>query len=122
MRHHLFILILFVTLASCGGSKSSEDCKSTAGTQWSALNKNCVTLSDVKFKLKPQEAATDKTGMAYLVFNSSSNKAEALLPGNESTGILVRSDDIKPWMNAVWTLEIKSGYVLKKDGIVMYAE
>lgn len=122
MQSRFFILLLFVTLAACGGNKSAEDCKSTAGTQWSALKKNCVTLADVKFKLKPQDAATDKTGMAYLVFNSDSDKAEALLPGNESTGVLIRSDDVKPWMNAAWTLEIKSGYVLKKDGIVMYAE
>ncbi len=122
MRNPFFILLLFVAFASCGGSKSADDCKSTAGTQWSALKKDCVKLSDVKFKLKPQDGASDKSSMAYLVFSGNSDKAEALLPANESTGVLIRSDDVKPWMNSVWTLEIKSGYSLKKNGIVMYAE
>ena len=119
MRNYLLIISIVFFLVSCGGSKSPEDCKATEGSQWSELKKNCVKLSESKFTLKSQEGAS---GTAYLVFSGGSDKAEALLPGNTSTGVLIRSEDVKPWINKEWSLEIKSGYVLKKNGVVMYAE
>lgn len=122
MRNSILFSSLVFLLAACGGSKSPEDCKVAEGSQWSSLKKNCVKLADVKFSLKPQEAVADKSGMAYLVFSSDSKRAEALLPGNQSTGILIRSDDVKPWMNTKWSLEVHGKYVLKMDGIVMYTE
>jgi hypothetical protein len=125
MRNYLFLISIVFFLCSCGGSKSPEDCKTAEGSQWSQLKKNCVKLADSKFTLKSQEAATNKTGTVYLIFGgSNSSKSEVLLPGNTSTGVLVRSDDIKPWMNAEWSLEIASGgkYALKKNGVLMYAE
>ena len=123
MRNYLFLIGIVFFLCSCGGSKSPEDCKTAEGSQWSQLKKNCVKLADSKFTLKPQEAAPDKTGIAYLVFSSDSDKAEALLPGNTSTGVMIRSDDVSPWMNAAgWSLGIESAYVLKKNNVVMYVE
>ena len=125
MRNYLFLTGIVFFLLACAGGKSPEDCKTAEGNQWSELKKNCVKLADSKFTLKPADATADKTATVYLVFGgSNSNKAEALLPGNASTGVLVRSDDIKPWMNAEWSLEIASGgkYALKKNGMLMYAE
>ncbi|MCY7310828.1 MAG: hypothetical protein SGI96_14635 [Bacteroidota bacterium] len=119
MRHYLFLLSIVLFLSACSGSKSPEDCKTAEGSQWSDLKKNCVKLSESKFTLKPLEGAA---GSAYLVFSGDSDKAEALLPGNASTGVLIRTDDVKPWINEEWSLEIKSGYVLKKNGVIMYTE
>jgi hypothetical protein len=123
MRNYLFLISIVFFLCSCGSSKSPEDCKITEGSQWSQLKKNCIKLADSKFTLTPQEAAPGKTGIAYLVFSSDSDKAEALLPGNTSTGVMIRSDDVSPWMNAAgWSLNIGSAYVLKKNNVVMYVE
>jgi len=122
MRNYFLAVSVLLLLAACGGSTSPEDCKIAEGSQWSALKKNCVKLADSKYTLKAQDAAPDKSGIAYLLFSSNSKKAEALLPGNLSTGVLVRSDDVKPWINAEWSLEVGSKYVLKKNGVVMYAE
>ena len=105
MRNYFFIAIIVFVLSACGGSKSPADCKIAEGSQWSELKKNCVKLSESKFKLKSQEGSA---GTAYLVFSSDSDKAEALLPDNTSTGVLVRSDDAKPWTNKEWSLEIGS--------------
>ena len=119
MRFYPFLLSIVFFLFACGGSKSPGDCKTTEGSQWSELKKNCVKLSESKFTLKPQEG---NAGTAYLVFSSDSDKAEALLPDNTSTGVLVRSEAGKPWTNQEWSLEIGSTYVLKKNNLVMYAE
>ena len=119
MRNYFFIAIIVFVLSACGGSKSPSDCKIAEGSQWSELKKNCVKLSESKFKLKSQVTSS---GTAYLVFSSDSDKAEALLPDNTSTGVLVRSEAGKPWTNQEWSLEIGSTYVLKKNNLVMYAE
>ena len=119
MRNYFFITIIVFVLSACGGSKSPADCKIAEGSQWSELKKNCVKLSESKFKLKSQEGSA---GTAYLVFSGDSDKAEALLPDNTSTGVLVRSEDGKPWINKEWSLEIGGTYLLKKNNVLMYTE
>lgn len=121
MRYYPALLGLVFILTACGSNKSPEDCKSTEGTQWSELKKDCFQLSESKFTLKP---VGDNSGTVHLVFSGDSDKAEGLLPGNASTGVLVRADDVKPWMNKEWTLEIASGgkYALKKNNVAMYSE
>jgi hypothetical protein len=124
MRNYLLLTGIVFFLLACGG-KSPEDCKIAEGSQWSELKKNCVKLADSKFTVKPVNASGGNTGIVYLVFGGSSNqKAEALFPDNTSSGVMVRPEDIKPWGNKEWMLEIASGgkYALKKRGVLMYAE
>jgi hypothetical protein len=107
-----------------GGDKDANGCLASAGYTWSKLNKECVRIF-TGVQLLPAEkvdAAEDEAVLAaYILFDKTKDNAEIFLPNQDESIILKRESEGKPWVNGSWQLIPWKGFVLKKDGKILYS-
>ena len=102
--------------------KDPNGCIISAGFIWSKINKECVKLF-TGISLKPIEnlKTEDETLCAFILFDESGKKAEIFLPNTIKSVLLERSSIKNPWENDSFELIAKNGYVLKKEGNVIFS-
>lgn len=90
-----------------GSDKDPNDCKASAGYQWSELRKDCVR----SFEMPVQLNNRDNTLSAGLLFNADSSHAEIFCA--EGKGILIQKG--AKWLNQDWELQfLNNGWTLNK--------
>lgn len=84
-----------------GADTDEHGCKGSAGYQWSAVQQQCVPLSAVAIRLDP--AGADRSQVAYLLFASPDNdaQAEVFLPGQPGRLLAKKPGDEA----GTWTLD-----------------
>ncbi len=107
-----------------GGDKDKDGCLASAGYTWSKLNKECVRVFS-GLQLLPVDKANseedDAVLAAYVLFDESGDNAELFLPNEDESVLVKRASEGKPWVNGAWELLPYKGYVLKKDGKILFA-
>jgi hypothetical protein len=100
-----------------GADRDSHGCITSAGYTWSVLRNDCVRIFEVGTRL---DAVEENTMSAFVVFDAEGNKAELFTIMLKSPIILERKAEGHPWANAEWELSAWKGYVLKKNGKVLF--
>ena len=100
-----------------GGDLDSHGCKASAGYTWSALKKECIRIFEGT-KLSHYDDGKTYTTASYVIFDE--NKAELFLDTQKESIILERKSEGDSWVNGDWQLIPWKGYVLKKDGKILY--
>jgi hypothetical protein len=106
-----------------GGDKDEDGCLASAGYTWSKLNKECVRVF-TGIQLLPYgeaENPDDAVLATYVLFDKTKDNAEIFLPNQDESIILKRESEGKPWVNGSWQLIPWKGFVLKKDGKILYS-
>lgn len=107
-----------------GGDKDADGCLASAGYTWSKLNKECVRVFTGVQLLPAEKAdATEDEAVfaAYVLFDKTKDNAEVFLPNQDESILLKRESEGKPWINGSWQLIPWKGFVLKKDGQILYS-
>jgi hypothetical protein len=106
-----------------GADADEHGCRASAGFQWSQLEGKCTKVFEEGMKLDPGEVITDKTTVAFVMFNDDNSKAEVFMPSETSSIVLDRkAPRIASWLNGDWQLELKgANYILKKKGVTQYS-
>ncbi|BFM44409.1 hypothetical protein CFS9_30500 [Flavobacterium sp. CFS9] len=104
--------------AVVGGDSDAHGCKPSAGYTWSALKKECVRLFEVGTKLAHSEDGKTYSTVAYVIFDG--NKAELFLDTQKEPILLERKSEGEPWIKDDLQLIPWKGYVLKKNGKIIY--
>ena len=109
--------------SAAGADADEHGCKASTGFQWSKLKEQCTKVFEEGMKLDPGEAITDKTTVAFVIFNDDNSKAEIFMPTETSSVVLERkAPRVASWLNGDWQLELKgANYILKKKGITQYS-
>lgn len=133
----LFSIIVAAAISSCGKKVSQENvtpkepqketvvgadsdshgCKASAGYTWSTLKKECIRVFEGT-KLSHYDDGKTYTTASYVIFDG--NKAELFLDTQKESIILERKSEGDSWINGDWQLIPWKGYVLKKDGKILY--
>jgi hypothetical protein len=102
--------------------KDANGCLISAGFIWSKINSECVKLF-TGIALKPIDniATEDETLCTFVLFDESGNTAEIFLPGKDNSVLLERTAFGKPWKKDSFELIAKDGYILKKEGKVIFS-
>jgi hypothetical protein len=106
-----------------GGDKDEDGCLASSGYTWSKLNKECVRIF-TGMQLLPYEQTeneTDAVLATYVLFDEKKDNAELFLPNQNESVVLKKAGDGQPWTNGEWQLIAWKGFVLKKDGKILYA-
>ncbi|WP_428228815.1 hypothetical protein [Flavobacterium sp.] len=101
-----------------GGDSDVHGCKASAGYTWSSLKKECVRLFEVGTKLTHTEDGKTYSTVAYVIFDG--NKAELFLDTQKEPILLERKTEGDSWSKDDYQLIPWKGYVLKKDGKIIY--
>jgi len=86
---------------------------------------DCIRIFEAGKKLSAAAAVEDKTTAVFVVFSKDESKAELFIPNQAATSIVAEKSqaDKGQWTRENWSLEkMPKGLVLKKDGIIQYAE
>ncbi|WP_242410246.1 hypothetical protein [Flavobacterium sp. Root901] len=133
----LFSIIVTAVISSCGKKVSQENvtpkeikkeavvgadsdshgCKASAGYTWSTLKKECIRVFEGT-KLSHYDDGKTYTTASYVIFEG--NKAELFLDTQKESIILERKSEGDSWINGDWQLIPWKGYVLKKEGKIVY--
>mgnify|MGYP001608724899 CR=1 FL=1 len=108
-----------------GSDRDEHGCIGSAGYRWSVVKNECIRIWEAGTRLDAAEAVTDKTTSVFAVFSSDNKKVEIYIPHQGTFSIILEQskNDIKKWVGEYWSLEkISGGLVLKKGGIIQYAE
>lgn len=106
-----------------GSDRDEHGCIASAGYTWSEVKQECIRIWETGTELNPAEAVENKTSNAYAVFSSDNKKAEIYIPGYAGHPAILESAKPGKWANGDWTLEKNDkGLVLKKAGVIQYAE
>ncbi|MBF4505784.1 hypothetical protein IRZ83_03830 [Flavobacterium sp. JLP] len=100
-----------------GADADSHGCKASAGYTWSTLKKECIRVFEGT-KLSHFDDGKTYTTASYVIFEG--NKAELFLDTQKESIILERKSEGDSWVNGDWELIPWKGYVLKKDGKIIY--
>ena len=102
--------------------KDANGCLISAGFIWSKVNKECVKLF-TGIALKPNDnlKTEDETLCTFVLFDESGNTAELFLPNKIKSVLLQRISNKKPWVNDSFELIANDGYVLKKEGKIIFS-
>lgn len=100
-----------------GGDVDAHGCKPSAGYTWSTLKKECIRIFEGT-KLSHAEDGKTYTTAAYVIFDA--NKAELFLDTQKDPIILERKSEGDSWTKADLELIPWKGYVLKKNGKIIY--
>ncbi|WP_395045262.1 hypothetical protein [Flavobacterium sp.] len=105
-----------------GGDKDKNGCLASAGYTWSKLNEECIRVFS-GLQLSPIEnlEVDDATLCAYVLFDEKATKAELFLPNINESLILNRSSKEKSWSNDDYVLISSKGFVLKKEGKILFS-
>ncbi len=108
-----------------GSDRDEHGCIGSAGYTWSIIKKDCIRIFEIGIRLNPAAAVTNKTSAAFIVFDNNKLKAELFAPGQPASSIILEygKKNSQVWFNKVWSLaKTVKGFVLKKSGVVQYAE
>lgn len=100
-----------------GADADEHGCKASAGYTWSVLKKECIRIFEGT-KLSHYDDGKTYTTASYVIFNG--DKAELFLDTQKGSIILERKSEGDSWVNGDWQLIPWKGYVLKKDGKILY--
>lgn len=100
-----------------GGDADSHGCKASTGYTWSTLKKECIRVFDGT-KLSHYDDGKTYTTASFVIFDG--NKAELFLDTQKESIILERKSEGDSWINGDWQLIPWKGYVLKKNGKILY--
>lgn len=103
--------------AVVGADADSHGCKASAGYTWSTLRKECIRIFEGT-KLSHYDDGKTYTTASYVIFDG--DKAELFLDTQKESIILERKSEGDSWVNGDWQLIPWKGYVLKKDGKILY--
>lgn len=104
-----------------GADKDENGCLASAGYTWSKVNKECVQIFN-GIALDPIVKKNDEAiNSTYVLFSEDGNLAEVFLAGNEDSIVLSRTTKPNPWIYKDYKLVYKSGYVLEKNGVAIFA-
>ena len=99
-------------------------CKTADGETWSIVRSSCIRLTETGIKMEPQEAATDKTNAAWIVFTDDKSRVEIFLPTQKKPVIIRKSSaegEALKWANGPLALAESNGiYTLDDEGRVLY--
>ena len=101
-----------------GGDSDAHGCKASAGYTWSTLKKECLRLFEVGTKLSHAEDGKTYSTVAYVIFDG--NQAELFLDTQKDPILLERKSEGDSWTKGDYQLIPWKGYVLKKDGKIIY--
>ncbi|CAM3274207.1 Lipoprotein [Flavobacterium longum] len=99
-----------------GADEDAHGCKTSAGYTWSFVKNECVRIFEAGTALKPVDTSGVQMA-AFVIFEG--DKAE-LFVQTEKPLILMRKAEGEPFTGAGWQLIPWKGYVLKKDGKILY--
>ena len=108
-----------------GSDRDEHGCIGSAGYTWSIIKKDCIRIFEIGIRLNPAAAVADKTSSAFIVFDNDKLKAELFVPGQPTSSVMLEygKKNSQLWFNEVWDLaKTEKGLVLKKGGVVQYAE
>ncbi len=134
-------LILVISLVSCkstdekendkpsdttkeillGSDKDRNGCLASAGYTWSKLNKECVRAFTGMQLLPVDNAESDVTLCAYVLFDEDVANAELFLPNQDESVVLEATEKGKLWSDGTWQLVKQNGFQLKKDGTIVFS-
>ena len=100
-----------------GADADAHGCKASAGYTWSTLKKECIRIFEGT-KLSHYDDGKTYTTASYVIFDG--DKAELFLDTQKVSIILERKSEGDSWVNGDWQLIPWKGYVLKKDGKILY--
>ncbi|WP_412850816.1 hypothetical protein ACL0VS_01670 [Chryseobacterium sp. PMSZPI] len=110
-----------------GGDKDVHGCIGSAGYTYSQIKNKCVRVFEQKIKLNEVNSDKSYSTMTAVIFNKNMKQAEVFIPdGNAKSIILVRDGKDKTWKSGSHIKEkyvlspLKTGYQIKKDGVVIY--
>ncbi|MHC0445514.1 hypothetical protein ACWA1F_08885 [Flavobacterium sp. 3-218] len=103
--------------AVVGADSDAHGCKASAGYTWSELKKECIRIFEGT-KLSHYDDGKTYTTASYVIFDG--DKAELFLDTQKESIILERKSEGDSWVNGDWQLIPWKGYVLKKDGKILY--
>lgn len=101
-----------------GGDVDSHGCKPSAGYTWSTLKKVCIRIFEGTKLSHAEETGKTYTTAAYVIFDG--NKAELFLDTQKESIILERKSEGDSWTKGDLELIPWKGYVLKKNGKIIY--
>ena len=101
-----------------GGDVDTHGCKPSAGYTWSSLKKECVRLFEVGTKLAHAEDGKTYSTVSYVIFEG--NEAELFLDTQKEPILLERKSEGDSWTKDDYQLIPWKGYVLKKNGKIIY--
>lgn len=101
-----------------GGDLDSHGCKASAGYTWSIVKNKCIRIFEGTKLSHTEENGKVYTTAAYVVFEG--NKAELFLDTQKESIILERKSEGDSWINGDLQLIPWKGYVLKKNGKIIY--
>lgn len=101
-----------------GGDVDSHGCKASAGYTWSVLKNKCIRIFEGTKLSHAEETGKTYTTAAYVVFEG--NKAELFLDTQKESIILERKSEGDSWTKGDLQLITWKGYVLKKNGEIIY--
>ncbi|RWX01556.1 hypothetical protein [Flavobacterium cerinum] len=107
-----------------GNDKDAQGCVASAGYRWSDLFKECIRVFEEGYRLNSiDELAGESTSKsAFVVFEKEDgDRAELFLPDGSKSIILTRDTKNGAFKNKEWSLQLKSGYSLKKNGELLFA-
>lgn len=104
--------------AIVGGDSDAHGCKASAGYTWSVLKNECVRVFEIGTKLAHASDGKAYSTVAYVIFEG--NKAELFLDTQKDPIILERKSEGDSWVNGDLQLIPWKGYVLKKNGKIIY--
>jgi hypothetical protein len=100
-----------------GTDEDLHGCKTSAGYTWSALKGECVRVFEAGTLLTPYNDPTGAQMSAFVIFKG--DKAELFIQ-TEKPLVLQRKAEGEPFTDGVWQLIPWKGYVLKKNGTILY--
>jgi len=145
MKKILFLSLIGLSLSSCdfimkdrsddetrlnteekvvlGTDKDEKGCVTSAGYRWSVLREECIRAFEEGYRLNPIEKLEDESTAksAYVLFEEEGNRAELFLPDSTNSLILKKEDGKGNFKGGEWELHSKKGYILQKNGQVLYA-
>ncbi|WP_343697452.1 hypothetical protein [Flavobacterium sp.] len=101
-----------------GGDSDTHGCKASAGYTWSTLKNECIRIFENSTRLNHADDGKKYTTVAYVIFDG--NKAELFLDTQKESIILERKSEGDSWKKDNLELIPWKGYVLKKDGKIIY--
>lgn len=108
-----------------GSDRDEHGCIGSAGYTWSIIKKDCIRIFEIGIRLNPAAAVADKTTAAFIVFDNDKLKAELYIPGQPGASVILEygKKNSQLWFYEIWDLiKTEKGFVLKKGGVVQYAE
>lgn len=104
-------------IPKAGADEDLHGCITSAGYTWSVLKGECVRVFEAGTRLTPYDDSTGVQMAAFVIFKE--DKAELFIQ-TEKPMVLVRKTEGEPFVNGPWQLIPWKGYILKKDGKILY--